>query len=309
MSDFTINFPSPVEKISFRGSEFFLKRDDLLHADFSGNKARKFHYFLEHDLPNIQKVISYGSNQSNAMYSLSVLAKVKGWEFEYFVDHIPEYLRKNPVGNYAAALKNGMTVKIRSLEFGVHSSGFRVQDEGILWIEEGGRQKEAEYGIRVLAEEIAAWQIAQGIKHLDIFLPSGTGTTALYLQKALRTTHYAPPARIYTTPCVGDGEYLRAQFAMLEPDPKFHPTILDLPRKYHFGKLYREFYEIWIELHQHTGVEFDLLYDPLGWLTLLAHREKLNKNVMYIHQGGLLGNESMLPRYRRKYPDIKMEIK
>ncbi|MGB1280427.1 MAG: 1-aminocyclopropane-1-carboxylate deaminase/D-cysteine desulfhydrase, partial [Vibrio cyclitrophicus] len=26
--------------------------------------------------------------------------------------------------------------------------------------------------------------------------------------------------------------------------------------------------------------------------------------IIYVHQGGILGNESMLPRYQRKYPDI-----
>ncbi len=294
MEKILLDLPSPVERLFFRTMPFFLKRDDRIHPDFSGNKARKFHYFLDHDFPDIHTVRSYGSNQSNAMYSLSVLAKMRGWRFEYRIDHLPDFLRDNPHGNYAAALSNGMTVRIKSSEFG-------AQDDGILWIEEGGRQVEAEYGIRVLAEEIAVWQRAQGIKHLDIFLPSGTGTTALYLQKALRTTHYALPAHIYTTPCVGDADYLRRQFGMLESDPQFHPTILDLPRKYHFGKLYREFYEIWIELRQDTGVEFDLLYDPKGWLTLMAHRGQLGEHILYIHQGGLQGNKSMLRRYQRKY--------
>ena len=101
---------SPVEEISFERHSFYLKRDDLLHPDFSGNKARKFHYFLENDFPNITKVISYGSAQSNAMYSLSVLAKMRGWEFEYYVDHIADYLRDNPHGNYAGAIKNGMAL-------------------------------------------------------------------------------------------------------------------------------------------------------------------------------------------------------
>jgi 1-aminocyclopropane-1-carboxylate deaminase/D-cysteine desulfhydrase-like pyridoxal-dependent ACC family enzyme len=98
-------------------------------------------------------------------------------------------------------------------------------------------------------------------------------------------------------------DYLQKQFAMLEPNGQSHPRILDLPRKYHFGKLYREFYEIWIELRHETGVEFDLLYDPKGWMTLMAHRDQLSEDVMYIHQGGILGNDSMLPRYTRKYHD------
>jgi 1-aminocyclopropane-1-carboxylate deaminase len=49
------------------------------------------------------------------------------------------------------------------------------------------------------------------------------------------------------------------------------------------------------------GVEFDLLYDPHGWLTLLENPEIFKMPILYIHQGGLIGNESMLARYIRKY--------
>ena len=48
------------------------------------------------------------------------------------------------------------------------------------------------------------------------------------------------------------------------------------------------------------GVEFDLLYDPIGWKSLLEHEEKLDGTPIYIHQGGLLGNVSMEERYKRK---------
>ncbi|MBD3807863.1 MAG: 1-aminocyclopropane-1-carboxylate deaminase/D-cysteine desulfhydrase, partial [Epsilonproteobacteria bacterium] len=78
------------------GISFFLKRDDLIHVNFSGNKARKLYYFLINDFSNIKRLISYGSNQSNAMYSMSVLAKLKGWEFEYYTNHISEHLSQNP---------------------------------------------------------------------------------------------------------------------------------------------------------------------------------------------------------------------
>jgi 1-aminocyclopropane-1-carboxylate deaminase/D-cysteine desulfhydrase-like pyridoxal-dependent ACC family enzyme len=83
-----LNIPSPMQLITFEDQPFFLKRDDLIHSDFSGNKARKLYYFLQNDFPHIQKVISYGSAQSNAMYSLSVLAKMKKWKFEYYADRL-----------------------------------------------------------------------------------------------------------------------------------------------------------------------------------------------------------------------------
>lgn len=287
-----LNLPSRVDEIAFNNQSFFLKRDDLIHPDFSGNKARKFYYYLDNDFPHVKKVISYGSAQSNAMYSLSVLAKMKGWEFEYQVEHVAEYLKSKPHGNYKYALQNGMQlVEGKKYELSTDESH-------ALLIEEGGRQEEASYGVQLLAQEIIVWQEEKGIGSLDIFLPSGTGTTALFLQK------YLPKNRVYTTPSVGDEVYLKEQFFALEQDETSHPTILTLEKKHHFGKLYRENYKIWLELQQQTGVEFDLLYDPLGWRVLLAHQEVFSSPILYIHQGGLLGNESMLPRYERKYKDI-----
>ncbi len=283
-----LSLPSPIEEILFDGQLFYLKRDDLIHPDFSGNKARKFHTYLSNDFSNIEKIISYGSNQSNAMYSLSVLSKLRGWKFEYKVDHIPEYLKENPHGNYARALENGMLIT---------DSINITTEQNILYVEEGGRQSEAEYGIKILAQEIEEWKVSQGIRELNIFLPSGTGTTALYLNKNSSN-------RVYTTPCVGDSEYLKKQFLMLDNNELNHPIILNTVKKYHFGKLYKEFYTMWQNLYSQTAIEFDLLYDPKGWIVLLENRELFSEPILYIHQGGLIGNESMLPRYERKYKNI-----
>jgi 1-aminocyclopropane-1-carboxylate deaminase/D-cysteine desulfhydrase-like pyridoxal-dependent ACC family enzyme len=288
----TLNFPSSVEYITFEGHSFFLKRDDLVHPDFSGNKARKLYYYLQNEFPNINKIVSNGSAQSNAMYSLSVLAKMKGWEFEYFVDHIADYLKEHPHGNYKAAVDNGMKIT-------EHAGAVTdASPKEVLFIEEGGRQKEAEHGVKLLADEILQWKTENDMKALNIFLPSGTGTTALFLQKHL------PSDNVYTTPCVGDERYLKKQFLELERNECIHPVILSLEKKHHFGKLYKENYKIWLKLQQQTGVEFDLLYDPLGWRVLLEHPEVFTSPTLYIHQGGVLGNESMLPRYERKYKDI-----
>ena len=58
---------SPIQELIFNKQKYFVIRDDLLNPDFSGNKARKFYYYLINDFPNIKKVVSHGSSQSNAM--------------------------------------------------------------------------------------------------------------------------------------------------------------------------------------------------------------------------------------------------
>jgi len=280
---------SPVEQVSFQNKTFLIKRDDLLHKDFSGNKARKFFYFLEKEFSKVTTLISHGSNQSNAMYSLSVLCKLKNWNFIYYVNHVPSYLEDNPQGNYKYALENGMKMII--------SDNFLKEnlelDETILFIEEGGALEEASYGMKILADEITEYKSNHRIENLKIFLPSGTGTTALFLQKFL-------DIEVMTCACVGDENYLKKQFLELEENEKNHPTILQRKKKYHFGKLYKENYLLWKELHLQTDIEFDLLYDPVGWDTLLyTYDDKYT--YLYIHQGGLIGNESMIQRYIHKY--------
>lgn len=288
---------SPIDTITFQNHTLYIKRDDLLDAQFSGNKARKFYYYLLQDFPKIRKIVSYGSSQSNAMYSLSVLAKMKGWAYEYYVQHLSSYLRENPHGNYKYALDNGMQLLVSE----AIPKREEIESEEVVFVEEGGRQEEAEIGIRCLASEIKLWQKAKGIAELNIFLPSGTGTTALFLQKHLLQIDSRYQAHVHTVPCVGDTFYLKEQFQMLEPEVMYHPNIVNPKKKYHFAKLYQESYKIWLKLRDETGIEFDLLYDPVGWLTLLDTPQIFEKPTLYIHQGGLIGNESMLARYQRKY--------
>ena len=278
---------SPIEQITFNKQRYFIKRDDLLDVDFSGNKARKFYYFLKNDFPKIKKIVSSGSAQSNAMYSLSVLCKLKNLEFDYYVDHIASFLKENPSGNYQSALKNKMNIKAESLPL--------TFEDDTLYINEGGAIKEASYGIKILANEIKTWAKENKIENLKVFLPSGTGTTALFLQKYL-------PFEVISCACVGNEEYLEKQFNQLET--KNHPTIIKTEKKYHFGKLYKEFYEIHNELLHQTNIEFDLLYDSLGWICFekyIKDLEDKNFQFLYIHQGGILGNISMLKRYENKY--------
>ena len=91
---------SPINKIKYNNINLYVKRDDLLSKEFSGNKARKFYYFLEQDFKNINKIISFGSPQANSLYSFSQLAKLKGVKLDFYVNHIASYLKDNPQGNY-----------------------------------------------------------------------------------------------------------------------------------------------------------------------------------------------------------------
>ncbi|NLK66287.1 MAG: 1-aminocyclopropane-1-carboxylate deaminase [Campylobacteraceae bacterium] len=276
------------DKIKFRNLEFYLLRDDLL-GEFNGNKARKLAYFLDTDLSKFNTVILNGSSQSNAMQSLSVFAKLKGLKFKYVMSHLNSNLKENPVGNFKSALDNGMEYFISEdrREFALN-----LMDERSIFVEEGVAQKEAEFGFIAQAKEIDEFARKNNLK-FDIFLPSGTGTSAAYLAKHTKF-------RVFTVPCVGDIAYLEKQIEELGLNNLPNLTILNPPKKYHFGDLKKELVEIWKELLDETKVEFDLIYDPVGFLTLFANLREFKENILYIHQGGILGNISQLERYKFK---------
>jgi len=333
-----------------------------MDGEFNGNKARKLEYFLHAGLGGIKRIVSYGSSQSNAMYSLSVFAKIKGLEFHYVVSNLNSNLAANPIGNFKFSLKNGMKVYVdkdrrvraRALAYelaglkeseicggetanltdncsenelnlkdagGLNLSKFDEQAElaGVnsiecishkssnlpaaqdcfigdsLFINEGVWQPQAEAGFISQARQIERWAEAEG-KTVDIFLPSGTGTSAAFLAKHVKFD-------VYTCPCVGDADYLKSEIEALTPNSK--ARILQPPKKYHFGDLKPELYQIWREVCEQTGIEFELIYDPVGFLTMMANLGAFKNEILYIHQGGALGNISQKLRYERKFKEMR----
>ena len=382
-----------------------------MDGEFNGNKARKLEYFLHAGLGGIKRVVSYGSSQSNAMYSLSVFAKMKGLEFHYVVSNLNSNLAANPVGNFKFALENGMKIYIdkdrrvraRALAYELAGlkegeiygdeavnltdasdrNGLNLKDTGgsnlsnfderfgftdinlnaknmsnlqaevepnlqnlgrenlnkfdeqaelesanfseckshknsnfkksadqtssnlsaaqdcfigdSLFINEGVWQPQAEAGFISQARQIERWADAEG-KTVDIFLPSGTGTSAAFLAKHVKFD-------VFTCPCVGDADYLKSEIEALTPNSKVR--ILPPPKKYHFGDLKLELYQIWCEVCEQTGIEFELIYDPVGFLTMMANLGAFKNEILYIHQGGALGNISQKLRYERKFKEMR----
>jgi 1-aminocyclopropane-1-carboxylate deaminase/D-cysteine desulfhydrase-like pyridoxal-dependent ACC family enzyme len=285
--------PSPVQEIQFCERTIFVKRDDLLHADFGGNKARKFYGFFEEDLSRYKKIVSYGGHQSNAMFSLASFAKLHNLQFDYYVKPLPKFLKSNILGNFRNALDFGMNLIETSDYQKIMSGEIQFSEPETLFVKQGGAMPEAESGVKFLAKEIETFAAENAISELAVVLPSGTGATAVYLQKHLKFN-------VFTVPNVGDAEYLTKQFSELVPEANLHPTVWDsTKKKYQFGNLYPEFYLIWQKLFAETGIEFELLFDPKTWLLLCENLKQLPYPILYIHSGGTAGNASMEARYLR----------
>jgi len=287
-------FPAPFEPFRFEGRELYLKRDDLIHPFFSGNKYRKLYALLQTPSNVIHTLVSYGGIQSNAMLSIAALCRLKGWRFEYTAKTAPQHLKTDPQGNYRHALALGMQLhEVHPTAYDVAVNALKArskENERVRLISQGGADPAAQEGVSVLAEEIREWKAEQGIEQLNVVTPSGTGTTAAYLAESL------PECRIVTVAAVGDPAYLRRQIEALMPLPQ-NLTILSTP--YRFGSLHNALLQTYEKLKA-AGVEFDLIYAPVMWLALMEAWDELEGEMLYVHSGGVSGNETMLARYARR---------
>jgi 1-aminocyclopropane-1-carboxylate deaminase/D-cysteine desulfhydrase-like pyridoxal-dependent ACC family enzyme len=277
---------SPISEIVLEGRKFLVKRDDLIDPFLAGNKYRKLYTLLNTPSNQLNKIISYGGTQSNAMLAIAAMCRKKSWEFIYYTKPLSKSQKSQNSGNFYESQKLGMWhVEIEHELYREFISSLRVNlDEKTFIIDQGGAVSEAKVGLEVLASEI----IEQNPDVKSLATPSGTGTTALFLALSL------PEYKIYTTPCVGDVEYLKEQMRALHeiPDNLF---ILKPEKKYHFAKPYLQYLEMYEKLLA-CGIEFDLLYAPGMWKCLL---EQTSEEILYIHSGGVTGNESMLERYEK----------
>ena len=283
---------SSISKISLDGRAFYVKRDDLIDPFLAGNKYRKLYTLLKTPKEKYNKIISYGGTQSNAMLAIAAMCNSKGWKFIYYSKPLGKTQKALQDGNLFHALSLGMEhVEVEYDRYRDFIAMLRINlDDSTYIVDQGGADKSAQDGLEVLAKEIREQDV--GVKSLAT--PSGTGTTALFLALSL------PDYKVYTTPSVGDSEYLKEQMNALHKIPD-NLVILEPDKKYHFAKPYKEFLEIYNKLLQ-SGIEFDLLYAPLMWKVLL---EQTNEDILYIHSGGVTGNESMLKRYEEKFSKVR----
>ncbi len=278
---------SPISKIVVEGREFLVKRDDLIDPYLAGNKYRKLYTLLQTPSQHFDTIISYGGTQSNAMLAIAAMCQQKSWKFIYYTKPLSTRQKEQGIGNYADAISLGMNhVEIQNEIYRDYIASLRLNlDTKTFIVDQGGAVSEAKIGLEVLAKEIREQK--PDVKSLAT--PSGTGTTALFLALAL------PEYKIYTTPSVGDVEYLKEQMSALCDIPS-NLIILKPEKKYHFAKPYPEFLDIYKSLLE-AKIEFDLLYSPSLWRALL---KQTDEKILYIHSGGVSGNRSMLKRYETK---------
>lgn len=267
----------------------------MYHENFksplSGNKVYKLYHWLNRD--DLERtVLSSGGIQSNAMYAISELCRLKQLNFVYFCERKPDELKSVDEESHCA--------RIASRTMFIHDKdqfeSYKRDKHTFEYIPQGASCEEARMGVDLLAEQIKDYSKN---KPLNVLIPSGTGITFCFLREYFERN--ANWIHIFTVPCVSESivKQTCSQFT------KWH-NIDDhvIHSKYKvFAKPRRQLYSFWKLFHESYGVELDLIYAPNTFLSfgeyISATREREEIPWLYFHTGGVTGNVSQLHRYKR----------
>lgn len=277
--------PTPIQSFSFASNLVHIKRDDLLHPLFSGNKARKFASLFKQNLKD-KILVSYGGNQSNALQSLASLCLLKDLKLTYFTTPFSKTLLQESEGNFAYALSSGVVEFVQTPYPQEEAQKFARANPETLFIPQGGSVEMALEGMKGLAMELR-----EQTKHLRnpvFFYSSGIGTASIALAQF--------DIEVYTALGAGKMEDLLGRIGRYAKVPRVLQSEFHIP----FGKPHKKVWEMY-EQWKRRGIEFDLLYDCLLWIKIEENLSKFdNRDIVFIHSGGLMGNITQEKRYRLK---------
>lgn len=199
-----------------------------------------------------------------------------------------------------------------------------------LWIPQGGSSDMAVVGCERLAHEIIDyWQEKGRDRPLTVCLAGGTCTTAALVHMALQqdARSASMDIQLVVVPCVGDASYAQRQMiALYEQVGANNVNIpLVLPScpvsnsqsteegggYLAFGEPSVDILDTYNEMKDRHDLPLDLLYGAPAWTILLRHWREMEKNddssplapdreIMYVHSGGLEGVNTQLLRYKFK---------
>ncbi|WP_242454744.1 1-aminocyclopropane-1-carboxylate deaminase/D-cysteine desulfhydrase [Bailinhaonella thermotolerans] len=216
----------PVEDVRLRGVRLFLKRDDLIHPEVTGNKWRK----LKHNLTAAaghERILTFGGAYSNHIRATAAAGRLHGFE-TVGVIRGEEHLPLNP--SLAYAVSRGMRLTYldraayrRKTEPAVLD---RLREEwgDFYLLPEGGSNAHAVRGCAELPAEV-------GVPYDVICCPAGTGGTLAGIAAGL-----PPGARAIGFSVLKGGAFLTGEVARLQTEAYGGPRgFWHVETGFHFG--------------------------------------------------------------------------
>ncbi len=278
----------------------WIKREDQLHPEISGNKWRKLKYnFLRAKEERKDIILTFGGAYSNHIFATAAAAREYGLK-SIGIIRGEEHLPLNPTLSFA--VKNGMQLVYWDREKYRNKSSEAVlnqleQQFGTFYlVPEGGTNELAIKGCREIVEEIS-------IDFDFICTSAGTGGTLAGLVSGLAGSG----KNIFGISAL-KGDFLSSEIqTLLLKSGRQNAENWQVINDYHFGG-YAKISPILIDFIRDFDREHQVLLDPIytgkmmfGLMDLIRRDYFPRKRkIVALHTGGLQGWKGILERYKNK---------
>lgn len=290
----------PIQKINIdflnkNGIQLYIKREDLIHPEISGNKWRKLKYNIQKAVElSCQRVITFGGAYSNHIAATAAAGRLNNIK-TLGVIRGEETLPLNPT--LQLAKDNGMDfiyvsrVDYRGKESVDFLSNHSIDSSESYIIPEGGAN---DLGLKGCQE------IIENCDEFDLFVCAcGTANTFSGIVSKMK-----PHQSAIGIPVLKNADFLNSEVQSNLDRLNENKEQWKLNLNYHFGgyaknntDLVSFIQEFWID-HQ---VKLDPIYTGkamYGLIDLLKTQEIQARKILFIHTGGLQGVAGFEKRYK-----------
>ena len=281
-----------------RNVQVFVKRDDLIDKEVSGNKWRKLNYSIE--LANYQKkdgILTFGGAFSNHLLATAAACNKSGLKSIGVVRG--EELTKDSNANLKRCHELGMQlIFISRVEYQLRNEKITQEEwkedfPTFLLVPEGGANYHGLIGCQEITQEIPFLPD-------HIFIAQGTTTTSCGILTALseNTTLHVVPAlkgfdaltemRTLLYPFYVDDELIddKLKQVVVHGDAHFGGYAKSTPELIAFKQAQQQAFDLPLDLVYTTKA----FYALLTWIDQLEPSDQLQK-IVFIHTGGLLNGQ------------------
>lgn len=286
------NLQSPL----FPGLNLWVKRDDLLHPEVSGNKFRKLKYPLLALQGSSPTLVTMGGPWSNHLHATAHAARLAGFASIALVRGLPDQK-----GALTATLADcqSLGMQLRFVTREAYRQLREVPDfwrnyvdasvAQAVWLPEGGSTPQALRGVAELVGEV---QQQLGGMPDTIMLACGTGATLAGVLAGLQGS-----GRVLGVAAIKNSAYLHGEIARLLQQagyPALHNY--ELLGDFHHGgyaKAPPELRQFCLDFIHDTGIPIEPVYTGKMFYALhklaVARKFAPDEKVVAIHTGGLQG--------------------
>lgn len=262
----------------------FVKRDDLIHPEVSGNKFRKLKYNIEKaKAKNCQSVITYGGAYSNHLLAVAAaglleniktIGIVRGNELN---ESSNKLLKRCAELGMKLSFIDRVQYKLKKYSDGIE----QTESQLLLHIPEGGANIEGVLGCRDIITETSN-------DYDYIFVAQGTCTTSVGIYMAM-----SPRSKLVVVPVLKGFDSLGEMEKLAKlVDMKIDFNRVEVLNEYHFGgyaKTSRDLDVFVDSFNRHYPFNIEPIYTGKVMFAMQAFLAKIkgNKKALFVHTGGL----------------------